>query len=82
MRQDICSEKLKGLIADIIEVDASDVMPNTHLVKDLGADSMAALEIVATLEKTYGIVIEADEFPSLSCLADIQSMVERLTSVD
>jgi acyl carrier protein len=59
-------QEVKNLIASIIEIDPSQIDPDAHLVKDLGMDSMMALEILACVEKKYKIQIPEEELPKIT----------------
>ncbi len=63
-------EEVRALIAEIIERDASDVADETPL-RDLGVDSMQAIEIITDLEKRYKIKIAESEYRNVSTLANI-----------
>ena len=39
-------EKLQGIIADVLNVDASDITMETTFVDDLGADSLDIFQII------------------------------------
>ena len=45
-------EELRALIAEIIERDAAEV-EDTKALRDLGVDSMQAIEIISDLERRY-----------------------------
>lgn len=59
-------QDIKKLIADIIEMDATQIDPDAHLVEDLGMDSMMALEILAALEKRYRLRIPESDLPKIT----------------
>jgi len=61
-------DDIRNLIATIIEVEPSRIGPETHLVKDLGIDSMMALEILAAIEKKYKIRIPEGRLPQMTTL--------------
>lgn len=65
--QDIDNE-IKGLIAEIIEKDPSQINPESRFVEDLGVDSMMALEILVAIEKKYKIKIPEEKLPELKTL--------------
>ena len=54
---------IRMLVAEILEMEPADVTPEAHFVKDLGMDSMMALEILASVEKKYKITIPEDALP-------------------
>ncbi|MCL4103544.1 UNVERIFIED_CONTAM: hypothetical protein GTU68_059623 [Idotea baltica] len=70
--------KLKELIAEIIEVEVEEIVPGKHFVRDLGADSMSALEMMATLEKQFEITIEPSDLPNMASLEQVIGLVTRL----
>lgn len=76
---DSMQDEIRGLMGEIIEVDPAAIGPDDHLVRDLGADSMAALELLAKLEQRYGIVIEPENLPELVTLGSTVALVRRLT---
>lgn len=71
-------DEIRGVASKIIEVPAESMTLDAHFVEDLGADSMMALEILAALEKKYGIVIPEDELPKLYSLRQAVDLVGRL----
>ena len=68
-------EEVRALIAEIIERDASDVADETPL-RELGVDSMQAIEIITDLEKRYKIKIAESEYRNVSTLANITSFLQ------
>jgi acyl carrier protein len=68
-------EEVRALIAEIIERDASDVSDETPL-RDLGVDSMQAIEIITDLEKRYKIKIAESEYRNVSTLANITAFLQ------
>jgi len=59
-------QEVRDLIADIIEMESSEIDAGAHLVEDLGMDSMMALEILAALEKKYKIKLPEEELPKIT----------------
>jgi len=51
-------EKLKEIIADVLNVDPETITPKTRFVEDLGADSLDVFQIVMGLENYFEITIE------------------------
>ena len=54
---------IRELVAEILETDPEKIDPSAHFVKDLGMDSMMALEILASIEKKYRIIIPEETLP-------------------
>ena len=61
-------EDIKNLIATIIEKDPTQINPDANFFKDLGVDSMMALEILAAIEKKYKISIPEEKLAQLTSL--------------
>lgn len=51
-------EKLREIIADVLNVDPETITPKTRFVEDLGADSLDVFQIVMGLENYFEITIE------------------------
>ncbi len=48
-------EKLKEIIADVLNVNADEITEDTTFVDDLGADSLDIFQIIMGIEETYDI---------------------------
>ena len=59
---------IRGLVAEVLETEPEGIDGNASFVKDLGMDSMMALEILAGIEKKYRIAIPEDTLPKFSNL--------------
>jgi acyl carrier protein len=62
---------VKNLIVAELRVERDQLMPATHLMKDLGADSLDALNIALRLEETFKIKIPDDAIPKFLTVGDI-----------
>ena len=74
-------EDIREIVAEIIEVDPEEIGNDTNLVTDLGADSMMALEILATIEKKYKLVIPEKELPNMITLSQILDIMKSYMKV-
>ena len=70
MAHENLKEDLRALIAEIIEREPSDVPDETPL-RELGVDSMQAIEIITDIEKRYKIKIAESEYRNVSSLASV-----------
>jgi acyl carrier protein len=64
-------DAVKNIIATELRVDRNNLTPDTHLMRDLGADSLDALNIALRLEETFKIKIPDDAIPSFLTVKDI-----------
>lgn len=73
-------EKLQQIIAEVLNVDASEVMPGTTFTEDLGADSLDLYQIILGVEDAFDIEIPQEEAEKIVTVGDavelIQSVVE------
>ena len=73
MTADDLKEKLRAIVMEVAELDAvSDDKP----FKDLGIDSMMAIEIVADVERAYKIKIPEAELEQITDLLSVVRLVE------
>ena len=54
-------EKIREIIMEQLNVEESAVTMDTHLMKDLEADSLDAAEIIMSIEEAFGIDNIPDE---------------------
>ena len=53
-------EKLKGIIADVLNVDENEITMETTFVDDLGADSLDVFQIIMGIEEEFDIEIDQE----------------------
>ncbi len=73
-------DTIKNLIVEIAEdmdVDESKITDDAHFIKDVGLDSMALLEVLATMEKKFGVSIPESEFPNITTINKCAATVEK-----
>ncbi len=69
---------IRRLVAEILEVEPEEIDPEAHFVKDLGMDSMMALEILAGIEKMYRIVIPEEMLPKFTSIKETVRIVKTI----
>ena len=69
-------DKIKEIIAEQLGVEVEDVKMDTHLMKDLEADSLDAVEIIMEIEDEYDIEIPDEEAEKFQKVSDIVIYVE------
>ena len=53
-------DKLKEVIADVLNVDPNEVTPETTFMEDLGADSLDIFQIIMGIEEAFVIEIPGE----------------------
>lgn len=71
---DTLKEELRRIVSEVAEVDD---VPDATPFKELGIDSMMAIEIVAEIERTYKLSIPEDE---LKDIVDLESVYRKVQS--
>ena len=69
-------EKLKEIIADVLNVDPSSVTPETRFVQDLGADSLDVFQIIMGIENYFEITIEDVQVESIVTVGDAALQIQ------
>ncbi len=76
---DDLKEKLREIIAEVAEVDE---VPDGVPFRDLGIDSMMAVEIVAEVEREYKLKIPEEELQQLTNLDAVYAKVKEKLSAE
>jgi acyl carrier protein len=66
-------EKLREIIIEVAEIDE---VPDDTPFKDLGIDSMMAIEIIAEVEREYKLRIPEEELEKITDLNSVVALVE------
>ena len=68
--------KVMRIIAEISEVNESEIRMESELVDDLEVDSMMSLEILTELEREFGIQISETDLADFVTVGDIFNFVK------
>lgn len=69
-------DKIKAIIVEQLGVDEDKVTMETHLMKDLEADSLDAVEIIMAIEEGYEIEIPDEKAEKFQTVSDLMGYVE------
>ncbi|MEA4942684.1 Acyl carrier protein [bioreactor metagenome] len=69
-------EKVRDVIVETLACEADQVTMEASLADDLGADSLASVELVMALEEATGVAIDDAELPNLKTVGDIVKYLE------
>ena len=69
-------EKLKDIIAEVLNVDPSEITEDTTFVDDLGADSLDVFQIIMGIEEEFDIEIPNDAAESIVTVADAVEQIK------
>ncbi len=69
-------EKVRSVIADQLDVDASRVTLETEFIRDLGMDSLDVVELIMALEEKFGIEIPDEQVEKIVNVGDVVKYIE------
>ncbi len=69
-------EKLKEIIAEVLNVDKDEITLETTFTDDLGADSLDVFQIIMGIEQEFEIVIDTDEVEKIVTVGDAVSKIK------
>ena len=65
------SEKMKSIIAEQLNINASEITLESNFKDDLNADSLDLFEMVMALEDNYGVEIPSEDLEKLLTVGDV-----------
>ena len=69
-------EKLQSIIAEVLNVDADEITPETTLVDDLGADSLDVFQIIMGIEEEFDIEIPQEKAEKIVSVGDAAEAIK------
>lgn len=73
--------RLKDLIAEILEIDSTEISDDALFKVEYGADSITGLEILAAIEAEFGIHLPESHVEKMTDMNSIYAMMKELPSV-
>ena len=67
------------LLAGSLGVEVAEISPGSHLVDDLGMDSLNAAELIVDIEDTFGIEFGLEALEELTHLNTVSDLVSSVT---
>lgn len=68
-------DEIKALVSDILDIEPDDMTLTSSFKDDHDADSLLAIEILASLEKTFKITIPQEELSRMANLEGVYTVV-------
>ena len=73
-------EKLRGLMADQLGVERSEMRLDSDILEDLGADSLDVVEMVMAIEEAFDLEIDDADAESMRTVGDVEAYVVKRLS--
>lgn len=69
-------EKLKKVIAEVLNVDPEEITMESTFMDDLGADSLDVFQIVMGIEEEFDIEIPAEEAEKITTVEEAVELIK------
>lgn len=69
-------EKLKKVIAEVLNVDPEEITPESTFMDDLGADSLDVFQIVMGIEEEFDIEIAAEKAEKITTVEEAVELIK------
>jgi acyl carrier protein len=73
---DLDFKELQELAAEILGVDPEQVQMNVSFARDLAADSLDLVELIAAVEDKYDVELPEDELENMKNVGDLWAFLE------
>lgn len=73
-------EKLKTIIAEVLNLDPEEITPDSSFTDDLGADSLDVFQIVMGIEDEFEIKIPQEELENISTVGEALEQIKKAIS--
>ena len=68
-------DEIKDMIIEAVSLDESVIVPEAHLQDDLGADSLAILNLAEEISTRYGIDLQGDDIVDVENVSELVKLV-------
>lgn len=72
-------EKVKEILIKQLRLKNKEVLPESKIMDDLGADSLDILQLLMTIEDEYGITVPDEELVKFVTVQDVVAYLENRT---
>ena len=72
-------EKLKKIVAEVLNVDENEITMDSTFVDDLGADSLDIFQIIMGIEEEFDIEIPQEVAENITSVADAVEQIKNAT---
>lgn len=69
-------ERLKKIIADVLNVDPNEITMESTFVDDLGADSLDVFQVIMGIEEEFNIEIAPDKAEKISTVGEAVGLIK------
>ena len=74
------SEKIRSIIAEVLNIDTEEIQLTSTFIDDLGADSLDVFQIIMGIEEEYDIEIPQEEAEKIVTVGDAVEQIRKLNA--
>lgn len=78
---EIVARKVTSIICEQLGVEEGALVPEAHLLDDLGADSLDVVELVMALEEEFGIEVPDEDVENIRTIRDVVQYVQERAEI-
>ncbi len=69
--------RIKEIICDVLKADPESVTLTSRFVEDHGADSLQYVDVLTSIERECGVLIDPEQMSRMTTLAGIYAVIEQ-----
>lgn len=70
-------KKLRGIVADRLDVEEDQIVSGASFIDDLGADSLGLVELIMALEDEFGLEIPDEDAEKILTVGDALTYLQK-----
>lgn len=74
-------DRVRGIVAEILEIDVENVEPDASFYDDLAADSLEKVEIVVRVEREFEISASSEEAAEMTSASHVLALLRHKGTV-
>jgi acyl carrier protein len=75
---DSVADRVKRVVAEVLEIDAATIADNARFVEDLGAKSIQSIELVAAFEEEFDIDMDDEQALSVKTVNGAVDFISKI----
>ena len=75
-------DRVRAIIAEQLDQDESEIVPEASFIDDLGADSLDLVELVMHMEEEFDVEIPDDDAENIRSVQDAINYIQQHLSTD
>ncbi|WP_428224376.1 acyl carrier protein [Flavobacterium sp.] len=76
MEATVILEKINEILVDEFEVDGDAIAPEANLKETLGLDSLDYVDLVVSIESSFGVKLVEADFAGIQTFQDFYNLIE------